>query len=58
MYCFVLFQMSSNLDIRYARMYHYYNHEDLEHRLSIMKSNGNIIIDVQEGIDNFLVAAL
>ena len=58
MYCFILFQMSSESDIRYARMYHYSNHAELEHRLSIMRNNGNVIIDVQENIDNFIVAAL
>ena len=58
MYCFILFQMSVDLDIRYARMYHCTNHEDLENRLSIMRNNGNVIIDVQENIDNFIVAAL
>lgn len=58
MYCFILFQMSKNLDVRYARMYHYQNHEDLEQRLNIMRNNGNVIIDVQEKIDNFIVAAL
>lgn len=58
MYCFILYQVSSNLNINYARMYHYSNLEDLEHRISIMKNNGNIIIDVQKDIDNFIVAAL
>lgn len=58
MYCFILFRMSVDSDTRYARMYHYSNLEDLEHRLNIMRKNGNIIICVYDSIDNFIVAAL
>lgn len=58
MYCFVLFKMSVNSDTLYARLYHYSNDVDLECRLKIMKHNGNIILDTQKEIDNFLVATL
>lgn len=58
MYCFILFRMTSSSKTRYARLYHYSNNEDLEQNLDIMRSNGNVIIDVQQGIDNLLVSAL
>lgn len=58
MYCFILFRMSSRSKTRYARIYHYSNNEELAQNLDLMRSNGNVIIDVQQDIDNLLVSAL